>query len=342
MLVHLGIARRLALALSVPLALALGLGASIVIDAWSRMHDADKVRTVMQIAPALGGFVHQVQTERGLTNTMLRNANDAAVVQSRREQMVKVDSAVEELRRALSLVPSSAEGGALAKIRTFDATIARLSGLRARVEARQIPPPEAVGKYTALVEEAIAPIEALAQDQRAVTVLRTLLAYTSVIRAKEAAGLERATGAGAFKPEGFDKSVLPRFLALGAAQESLLGVVRRLGLPDHAAAVSALATRPSEAPVVALRARAVKAALDGEPGIAPLEWFRASTARMEEMKKLEDQLSADLVAAVDGVAASARSTLIMAIVVIGLGLALAVATGLAMARSITRPLTRMT
>ncbi len=342
LLATLKITHRLAAALAVPLLLSVVLGGLTISESWTRMNDADRANQVMKVAPALAGFIHEVQIERGLTNTMLRNTADAAVADRRSAQMVRVDAAIAELARVTAFLKGSLGADALARVQAFEGAATTLAGVRSQAAAKQIAPAEALARYSRLIEEAISPIEGLAQEQRTAVLIRSLLAYSSVIRAKEAAGLERAIGAAAFKPAGFDVALLPRFLALGAEQESLMAVVRRLGLPEHAMAVNELAARASDKPVQALRAQAVKAAHEGGEGIAPLEWFRISSERIDDIKATEDRIQNDLSNAVNALAQGARLSLIMTLMAVLAGFLLAIAVGAIMARSITRPLSSLT
>lgn len=341
-LANLGIARRLSLALAVPLLLALTLGGVIIYDAWSRMRDADRVGAVMQVAPALGNFIHQVQIERGLTNSLIRNPADASLPGQRRDQMTRVDSAIVDLRRALTLIPTSIDNESVAMVRAFEASMTRLPSLREDVEGKRVNANDAVTRYSALVEDAVAPIERLAGEQRAATVMRALLAYTSVLRAKEFAGYERNAGTEGFTAIGFDPAVMPRFAALIATQDSLFAVIRRLGLPEHAAAIAALANHPAERAIIDLRQRAKNGGAQAGPPVAPADWFRAATARMNEIKVVEDRISADLVKAVAEISSDARSTLFRILSLVAIGIIIAIAAGVVMARSITGPLTSLT
>jgi methyl-accepting chemotaxis protein len=336
------ITHRLAVALAVPLLLSLILGGLTIMESWTRMNDAKRIDGVMKVAPALAGFIHEVQIERGLTNTMIRFATDPTVIDRRRAQIVKVDAAFAELGKVTALLSSSLGTDALAGIKAFEGSAAALGKLRSGAEARQITAPEALAGYSALVDDAIRPIEGLAQEQRTAILVRSLLAYASVLRAKESAGLERAIGAAAFRPSGFDVALLPRFLALGSEQETLLAVVRRLGLPGHAQAVNELAARASDRPVRALRAQAIKAAHEDGDGIAPLEWFKVASERIDDIKATEDRIQLDLSDAVNAMAKGASLSLIITLMVVVAGFLLAIVMGATMARSITRPLSGLT
>jgi methyl-accepting chemotaxis protein len=342
LLQNLGIARRLGIAVVVPLAVALGFGGCIILDAYREMQDADRAHVVMEIAPSLGDFIQHVQTERGLSIIMLNEANDAGAVEARRAEIMRVDAAIAGFRRDLAQIPASVTSDALVKVKALNAELGGLDALRNQVASRQISAADTVRQYTALVERAIVPVEELAHDQRTATLMRTLLAYSSLIRAKEAAGQERALGAASFSPTGFERGRLAEFLTLGATQDSLLASIRRLGTPAHAAAINVLTSKPGEAQLRDLRRRAVAGALDGEAGVRRQDWFSAATARMEDMKQVEAIYVADLSSIVGSAAKSARMTMMTVLGAIMAGLLAASGIGIIMSRSITLPLKGLT
>jgi methyl-accepting chemotaxis protein len=335
------IGRRIALAVAIPMLSAIGFGGFIVTEDWRALDSARNMSMVAATGPHFGAFIHELQIERGLTNTMMRNPQNAAAGQARNAQMVKVDASLTGLRNAVQASIVEAGSGAEAARQSLTKTD-DIAALRQLVAARSIEPATAVARYTAIIEAAMAPVEALARHSQVGQTARAVIVYSSMLRAKEAAGLERATGAGAFTPAGFNKDTLPRFVALGATQESFLAVAQRYGTTEQAGLIQALAASPAAEAVKRLRPVAAAAALNGDKGVEPLEWFRISTAYIDGMKGLEERFASDLITAVAISAGEARNRLITAI---GLVIAISLAAGIAAfaaARSITRPLNVLT
>jgi methyl-accepting chemotaxis protein len=335
------IGRRITLALAIPMLSTIGFGGFIVAEDWRALDSARNMSVVAATGPHFGAFIHELQIERGLTNTVMRNPQNTAAAQSRNNQLSKVDMALTGLRSAV--LSSVAEAGSAAEAaRQALATTDDIASLRQLVTARSIEPAAAVARYTAIIEAAMAPVEALARHSQVGQTARAVIVYSSLLRAKEAAGLERATGAGAFSPAGFNKEALPRFIALGATQDSFLAVARRYGTTAQSGLIEALAVSPAKEAVSRLRPMAAAAALNGAAGVEALEWFRISTAYIDAMKGLEEQFATNLIAAVAASASDARSRLLTAV---GLVLAVSLLAGLAAfaaARSITRPLRSLT
>ncbi|MCZ8315575.1 nitrate- and nitrite sensing domain-containing protein [Phreatobacter sp.] len=335
------IGRRIAFAVVVPLLAAIGFGSDIVRESWEEAGAARQMASVAAAGPQFGAVVHELQTERGLTNTVLRNPQNRTAVEARAAQLSKVDLALGALRGAVTTaIAEMGEGAATA--REALARIDELSALRQAVDARSIAPDAALARYTAIIDGFLAPVESLARHGRVGPTARAVVVYASVLRAKEAAGLERATGAGAFSPTGFARDRFQRFAELAAIQDSYLAVARRYGSADQARRIAELGQSPQSEAVTRLRALAARAALNGGEGMDPLEWFRVSTGRIDAMKGIEDAFSQDLTAVIATAAEEAHRRLTL---VVGIVLAVTILAALAAwlaARSITRPLRSLT
>ncbi|WP_181313848.1 methyl-accepting chemotaxis protein [Phreatobacter cathodiphilus] len=335
------ISQRIAVAVIVPLLAAIGFGGDIVIESWFEAGSARQMATVAASGPQFGAVVHELQAERGLTNTVLNNPGNQSAAEARAAQLPKVDVALSALREAVAQVSAGAPQDAAAA-REAVARADDLAALRAAVQARSVTAEAAVARYTAMIDAFMQPVENLARHGRVGATARAVVAYASILRAKEAAGLERATGGGAFSPSGFAKERFQRFAELAAVQDSYLAVARRYGSPEQARQIEALVTSAETAAVQRLRVLAARAALAGEGGVEGLEWFRTATARVNAMKAVEDQFARDLTVIVGAAADEARNRLVIASgLVLGVTLLAALAALLA-ARSITRPLRALT
>jgi methyl-accepting chemotaxis protein len=335
------ISQRIAVAVIVPLLAAIGFGGDIVIESWFEAGSARQMATVAASGPQFGAVVHELQAERGLTNTVLSNPGNQSAAEARAAQLPKADVALAALREAVAQVSAGAPQDAAAT-RAAMARADDLAALRVAVQARSVTAEAAVARYTAMIDALMQPVENLAQHGRVGATARAVIAYASILRAKEAAGLERAIGGGAFSPSGFAKDRFQRFAELAAVQDSYLAVARRYGSPDQARQIEALATAAETAAVQRLRTLAARAALAGEAGVEGLEWFRTATARVNALKAAEDQFARDLTVIVAAAADEARNRLVIASgLVLGVTLLAALAALLA-ARSITRPLRALT
>jgi methyl-accepting chemotaxis protein len=329
------IALKIAFACLVPL---LGLAAfagAMVIEARGKAAAAEEVLGATALAQAASVAAHELQRERGMSVGFVasKGVNFAAELPKQREE---TDRRVKAFRDATGAASEAMRGGGLgARLEAAEAALKSLDALRQRISAQAIPAAEAGGAYTQAIATVIGAVDGIAELSSDTGIVRAIGIYAAVVRGKEFAGQERAAGARGFASR-FSAGDLRAFVALGAAQEQQFDTVRRQGSAAQQAALSASAdvTRMRDAAITLTTG-------ETKDAIAAPDWFKASTARIDELKKVEDRAAADLKAVAAAVSAQASSTLMFALA-LGLGLISAASlTAYAAARSITRPLGKL-
>jgi methyl-accepting chemotaxis protein len=128
-------------------------------------------------------------------------------------------------------------------------------------------------------------------------------------------------------------------VALAASQEQQFDVVRRQGSAAQQDVLKAALSAAASADVARMREAAITLATgESKDAVAAPVWFAASTARIDELKKVEDRVASDLKAVASAVSSNAASTLWLALATsIGL-ISVASFTAYVAARSITGPL----
>jgi methyl-accepting chemotaxis protein len=332
---HLTIPHRIALIAGAPFLVALAFGAYIIFQDGRDLSDARRMARTVDVAPLLGAFVHEAQIERGLTASVIRNPDDAAIPVKRKAQIERTDSAIRSLRAALD-DPSDEQAGRVS------AQFERLAQVRGDVERRSLKADDAVRAYTEIITGGLAPIEDMTRRASMTPAARAVIAYHALLRAKEYAGQERAAGARGFSEKGFDADAYTRFASLAGLQDQQLRAAQRFGGEGVAQRIKTFTDSEANKSIAALRARAEAAALHGQPGVTNAVWFAAATARIEALKAVEDGLAGDLTASVAVQSDRAYSALIAATLPICVVALMIVLFSRALARSISLPLGKIT
>jgi methyl-accepting chemotaxis protein len=333
------IAARIALASIIPfLGLALFAGAT-VIEARQRAAAADEVVAATALAEAVSLAAHELQRERGMSVGFVasKGATFAAELPNQRQQ---TDARVKAFREAIASGGAGVQAGGLG--RRVEAAVAAIGGveaLRSRISGFSITAAEAGAAYTQTIAALIGTVDAIAELSSETAIIRATGAYAAIVRGKELAGQERAAGARGFAGGKFSAADLRAFVALGAAQEQQFDMLRRQGLAAQIEALKAALSSAASAEVTRMREASVLLATgDGKDPIAAPDWFKAATARIDELKKVEDRLAADLKAVAVAVSSNAASTLSLALAISLALISAAAGAAYAAARSITRPL----
>lgn len=258
---------------------------------------------------AIADLIHAMQVERGFSAGFAGSsgANFSDEVPQQRQVVDGILNRVEPLLR-------SAEESAPDEIGRFSELVAQLETQRAAIDGLELSVPDVAGYYTGMINNLLQAQSAVVHDIDAAFFAADLQGALSLAFAKEAAGLERAMGAVGLADTVFGSGVYRRFLSLRAEQDALLSAVDRefavsgdeLGYEDS----------PEFAELVRLRTHIDEAAEYRTATMLPAsEWFATSTNWINWMRQQESSVYAHIVEASGADAASARTKLIVELLI---------------------------
>ena len=332
--------RKLALMLVFPLV-------GLVFFAFGQLRDRTRVADRMEslqgmvhLAVKISSLVHETQKERGASAVYLGSGGERFGAEMRGQRGM-TDGQARELEELLAdfRVRGDEVGGLLERAR---GDLARLRQVRGEIDGLGIPLARALGYYTdmnALFLEVIGQM-ADGSDDAGLTV--QVAAYVNFLQGKERAGIERAVVSGAFAADAFAPGMFNRFLSLVSQQETYERVFLSFALSEHEAFFRQAMRHPSVAATGKMRRVAMDRGAVGGFGIDASDWFSQQTEKINQLKKVEDRLAEDLLAAADLRHDRAADELTVAATLVGSCLLLALALAALMARSINRPLGRVT
>ena len=289
------IAFRLLLALLLPVATMLFLGVQIISGQWQTATVMSRLRDLSVFSKQTGDLVHELQRERGMSAVFLNSdaptpSNDLLV------QRQATNSRLEILRAAaasLDLKAYSAEIQA-----DIGASLKALAGLEAKrvgIAAKQVPVADATRFFTALIDDILVITAASAKTSDDAGVTANLAAYHSLLAGKERAGQERAWGAVAFANGQFTLPQYRTFIGIYAEQTLFLDKFRFYAVQAQRDFAQQTLSGPVADAVDRMRGIAIDAGVGRALGdITGPAWFRATTARIDLMKRVEDRVANDL------------------------------------------------
>ncbi len=298
------------------------------------MHDErEKLQSdakLTALAKSIGRLTHELQKERGATAGFI-SSGGTAFAEALPEQRDLSDIVIAEFLAAAEEVRAMLPTDAPSFRRIIDLTdqIAALSDLRDRVDRLEVETLEAVRTITALNRSAIGLLPELGRVISYADAARAVQRHAILMTAKDISGLERATGAVGFSRaavEGtFPPNTLSRFNSLIIEQETLLDVYRKVASVELAAALEEFGQSPSTQAVNALREVANSDDAEAIQRVTPEDWFASITAKIDQIKAIEDLGAAELdreteVALVLAGARIRNATLLLAGLLISVGL----------------------
>ena len=339
LMLRLSIRNRLLLVLLALVAGMLFFAGQQVWDKYQTTRNLGAVRLLAALAVDASAVVHELQKERGLSAGFIGSKGSkfqADLEQQRKATDARIGSLDGRFRDALGAGFGS---DFVAAVDAFKQKLSALSERRQAIGGLAVSGPESFAFYTGTISGALDLVAFSSRVSANEEVSRELTAYLMFLNAKEKAGQERATVNGVLAANtAIEPAVFQRFIGIMAAQDI------------YYAAFSAFASsearqqgaRPLESEagkdVARMRKVVLDAAKDGNFGIEPALWFKTITAKIDQMKEVEDQLSTALNRLVDRLDAEARSVLTLTLGAALAGVVLAILLGGLLARSIVRPL----
>lgn len=173
--------------------------------------------------------------------------------------------------------------------------IEQIPQMRARVDKLDAGIDNILNFYTSIIDNLITCIAEIANlsDQNAIT--RNLINYITLVKAKEAAGLERALISNTFSADKFSPSIYERFISLISAQNTLFSEFKLYATDNDINFLYRILNSASSKEVEKLRDIAIQKHDEGNFGVDSKYWFKTISIKIEELKDLEDKLAEDLI-----------------------------------------------
>nr|WP_319391843.1 nitrate- and nitrite sensing domain-containing protein [uncultured Cohaesibacter sp.] len=330
---------RIAILALIPLGAVVAIGISDLIKERHKTVAAQSIADVVALAPVISGLVHELQKERGASAGFIgsKGAKFADQIGGRRSD---TDQALRVFRDRIPEPKGHLDfAGFRDPFAKAVSDLARLETVRSNVDNFSLSLPQMAGYYTPLIADLLNMVESVSLISDNGDLVRSLVSYNAFLQAKERAGIERAMGATGFGAGTFAEPVYRNFVGLEAMQRSYLSVFARFGQEQALDAWRQVAAGKEQAVVDEMRAVANKAPFGGEvTSVTGPQWFAASTARIDQMKQIEDRIAEGILNTAVELTDHARGEFWL---ILGLLLALSsvvIGLSIVIARSITVPL----
>ncbi len=333
------IGTRIGMALALPIAGLLVFALWVLSGYFRTAQDFGNIRSMAEFAPAVGGLVHALQKERGVSAGLV-GATGAEFSERLLYQQKETDERQAEFVRSLSRVNAERIGGGLAsRIAVASEAVDQISTWRGQSMVNT----ELVRHYSDAISKLIEVVDAMPLAGTNNDLTRAVFAYSFLVQAKESAGLERATGVAGFAAGRFDPASQRHFVELIDRQRLYLSEFRAFASTEHSALLNAALVGPAAVEVERLRHIVIENWRASSVGgnHAP-QWYNTMTRKIDLLKDVEDRVASDLVAQSVQAEESATRAVRWVSVLTAIMLAFTVAIAAAIARGIILPLVRIT
>lgn len=243
-----------------------------------------------ELMAAVSELVHRLQRERGANNLWICSGGTLFSAERHARQQ-EVSAGLHHFYQALP--PATAQPGFSRFCNLIAAALQALAGLpllRQQISLHERDQAAAMAAFNQVIRTLLNLVFEAADTASDPDISRALIALFSFMQGKELAGQERAIGSAGFAARQFTPEQRSQMVALIAAQEQSFTTFREFA--DSATCESWQPLSQASRDIERLRRIACTGSQYDETGA--LEWFSLLSERLDQMKTLEDALTATL------------------------------------------------
>jgi methyl-accepting chemotaxis protein len=337
------LAFRLGIAIGIPLLGVFTFGGWLLYDIETASSEIETVAEDMTIVAKVSDLVHELQKERGMSAVFLSSGGTKMVAELPQQRTVtdklnQVFSAAARKMKAEHHAPAIVEalGGALS-------ALDQLETKRRLVLGRSLAPPESNLYYTSTIRALITIGASVAKEASRPEVTEAVWSYVNFMQAKERAGIERALGTPSFAAGSFTPVQQQRYLRNLGEQEAYLQQFENFASHVERAHWRKTVAGLAVDQFMALRKMAIETPAGSELAVKDgPAFFRAATARIDLMRKVEQFIGKEFADVSAKLVADAEGRFNTALVIVVVLAVFAVAFGIWQARGISGGIVGMT
>ena len=275
---------------------------------WSAKVTAENIVHAIELAPASANLVHALQVERGLSAGFI-NSNKQNFAVELPNSRINTDAQLKLFLEKLLYTEKNITHLHFQKpLKKAKSLLKKLQEKRAKIDTLTLSVGEMAQYYTPLIGSLLTLTESFEEATNDADIIRELIIYTSLLRAKEFAGLERAMGAAGFGKGEFKPAIYSKFIGFIANQNSNFETFKHHVSEQKITELNSILNNQTSKDVKNLRKLALANPFGGDiSSVSSQEWFQLTTKRINDLKKLEDKITVELIAIADDHSAKATS-----------------------------------
>jgi len=285
---------KLILMAAIPALALLYFAGSGVIERQSISKEMVKLESLVDVSVKIGALVHEMQKERGMSASFL-GSKGVKFAAELPEQRAKTDKTAETLQTTLKNFDSgSYSDGLKMLLDTAVSNLAELTAKRGIISALGMDGMQSSAYYSKTIASLLdvpAQVSTLSSHSE---ISRLASSYSSLLKAKERAGMERALLTTVFAVDQFTPDTLNRFLKNFSAQDVYTEMFLAYAQDSQKAFYKAKVSGSAVDEVARMKKIAMDKGIEPGLGIDPIYWFKTATEKIDLIKEVENKLAGDL------------------------------------------------
>ena len=253
-----------------------------------------ELEALVEVSVKIGAVAHEMQKERGMSASFL-GSNGVKFAAELPAQRNKTDNVLEGFQSTLSRFDLSSYNDELKKILDAAQTeLGKLNAQRGSISALGMNGTQSSAYYTKTISSLLAVPAQVSIFSSNSEISRMASAYSSLLRAKEHTGIERALLAAAFVADQLTPDSQSRFLTNMSAQDVYAQQFFTYAQDSQKAFYTAKMLGSSVDEVARIKKITIDKGVEPGLGIDPVYWFKMISDKIDLLKEVEDKLAADL------------------------------------------------
>lgn len=282
-----------------------------------------KLTKLTQVSIVYSELVHELQKERGMTAGYIGSKGKKFAEKLNQQRNLTNEKKV---KRERFLSENDFQQPSVLQLnRSINQALDKLQNIRQQVDAQSLSIGDALGYYSELNAQLLSIPSINAQISSNAIITKKTIAYYNFLQGKERAGIERAVLSNTFSSNAFAKGMFEKFIVLVTQQDTYFANFNSLANAKNKQFFTQQMNHPAVDEV--LKLRAVAKANQSGFNIDSVHWFEQSTARIGQLKSIENELGQELISLAETQNNNASNSLIynlvFSIVLISLAIVIA-------------------
>ncbi len=312
---NLSIKAKLMLLSIVPLLALIYFTAEQTIHSLNYKNELERTQNLVSFTKKISLLIHETQKERGMSAGYVGSHGQKFkdLLPKQRELTDKRKAEFESFIKNFDFSEYANLKKHTQKINNF---LAQLKTKRTLITTQSISLKDTVSYYTNMNKTMLAAVGELAKQSPSNEITKMLVGYTSFLKAKERAGIERAVLSGVFAKNSFPQGFYQKFVKLVSLQEAYIDTFKTISDKNIISFYEKKMQDPSVLEVNRLRAIANKNATIGNFGVDSVHWFKTITKKINLLKEVDDKIADEITNKISTLASSSMTAAFGGMVII--------------------------
>jgi methyl-accepting chemotaxis protein len=288
---------------------------------YNAAQEMDKIEQQVYLATNISALVHELQKERGSTAVYMGSGGKKYSSEVSSQRLT-----TDEKKNQLDVFLQDFDQSTLAD-QTLKKTLgelAQLSNIRKNATSLGVPAKDVIAYFTSLNGHFLDVIQSISKTSQNKDVSNAVYSYANFLLGKERAGIERAVLSNVFAKNKFAPGVQAKAITLKLEQGIFLNEFFTRATQQQKQLFNSLLSSRDQSEVARMRAVAYGGLSNSEEGfgIDAGYWFKTTTARINQLKGIENTIASELSDLAKTLNEQANSSFLSSIILTGITFAI--------------------